>query len=258
MKKDYVFLFLALLISVCFSSELRIYTEISGQVQYLDNNNILTGSSVEMVREIQKRIGNDSQIQVVPWSRGYKELNSGPCVLLFSTTLTEERAPLFKWVGPVYNLDWAFYVRKGSNIKINSLDDAKTLFKIGTIRDDAREEFLKSNGFTNLDSATTGMLNIKKLVAGRVEAIIGSDSGVIANLKEAGFSQEEVEKAFTFRTFELYLSFSKDTPNAIVEKWDAAMKELYEDGTFKEIYTKYYPVESIPEYKVLEDRSGSK
>ena len=239
---------LILLLSLSLFAELVIYTEISGRAQFYNENEELTGSSIEMVREIQKRIGDSTEIRVVPWARGYNELVEGPEVLLFSTTLTDEREPLFKWVGPVFRLDWAFYVKKGSGVTISSLEDAKALERIGTYRDDAREKFLVSEGFENLDSTNNSVLNAKKLLSGRIDAVISSDAGIIASLEDAGYTQDDVEEAFNIRTYELFLSFSKDTPDETVEKWHNALKAMYEDGTFEEIYHRYYPGRKLPEF----------
>ncbi len=247
MKKP-LFVCLILLISLSLFAELVIYTEISGRAQYYNENGELTGSSIEIVQEIQKRIGDTTEIQVVPWARGYNALESDPEVLLFSTTRTEDREPLFKWVGPVFRLDWAFYVKKGSDITISSLEDAKALERIGTYRDDAREKFLISEGFDNLDSTNNSVLNVTKLLAGRIDAVISSDAGIIASLEDAGYNPDDVQEAYTIRTYELYLSFSKETPDETVEEWHNALKGMYEDGTFEEIYHRYYPGRKLPEF----------
>ena len=48
---------------------LTIYTEESRPVNFTENG-VLQGSSVEIVREVQKLVGDTSTIQVVPWARG--------------------------------------------------------------------------------------------------------------------------------------------------------------------------------------------
>jgi len=251
MKLLLLLVLILLMAGFVFANDLEIYTEISGLAQFYDEAGQLTGSSVEIVREIQKRTGNTSEIQVVPWTRGYSALESRANVMLFSTTLTEERNPKFKWVGPLYRLDWAFFVKKGSPVKINSLQDAKGLDSIGTYRDDAREQFLKKEGFTNLDSARNSMLNVKKLMAGRMDAIIASETGLEASLEEAGYRPDDVEKRFIVRTYELFIAFSKDVPDTVVDEWNKALKEIYKDGTFEEIYHKWYPGRELPKYKVI-------
>ena len=247
-----VFSLIVLISGFLFAQELEIYTEISGQAQFYDEGGYLTGSSVEIVREIQNRIGDNTEIHVVPWARGYNVLENKENVMLFSTTLTEERKPKFKWVGPVYRLDWAFFVKKGSQVNITSLEEAKELGAIGTYRDDAREQFLIQEGFTNLDIASNSVINVKKLMAGRIDAVMASDSGLKVSLKNAGYNFEMVEKILDIKTYELFIAFSKETPDSVVEKWNKALKEMYQDGTFEKLYKKWYPDSELPEYKVVE------
>ncbi|NJN47058.1 MAG: transporter substrate-binding domain-containing protein [Candidatus Competibacteraceae bacterium] len=55
----------------------------------------LMGFSVDVVREIQRRVGNTDSIEVVPWARGYKAALERPNTVLFSTARTQEREPFF-------------------------------------------------------------------------------------------------------------------------------------------------------------------
>jgi polar amino acid transport system substrate-binding protein len=233
------------------SAQLRIFTEISGKSQYYYEQHHLTGSTVELVREIQKRIGDTTEIEVVPWARGYCELKKEPSVLLFSTTLTEERKPLFKWVGPVLRLDWAFFVKKDSGITITSLEEAKQLTRIGSIHDDAREQFLKGEGFFNFESVRESSLNVRKLLAERVDAIISSDTGLYASMENIGVPKDAIVEEFSIRTYELFLAFSADTPDDTVFEWHEALSGMYEDGTFETIYRRFYPDRKLPVFKSL-------
>jgi polar amino acid transport system substrate-binding protein len=54
-----------------FCEELTILTENLPPLNYVDDG-ILVGPSVETVKEIQRRIGSNKQIQVYPWARAYK------------------------------------------------------------------------------------------------------------------------------------------------------------------------------------------
>ncbi|MFO8231966.1 MAG: SDR family oxidoreductase [Longimonas sp.] len=84
----------------------------------------------------------------------------------------EERKPMFKWVGPVVSRVWMFYTKKGAGVEINSLEDAEKLESIGTYKEDVREQFLESEGFENLDSSSSNVINVKKLNAGRLDGMI--------------------------------------------------------------------------------------
>lgn len=249
MKKIVLFSFLILfgVGVVSFSAPvLTIYTEDNGApLNYLDNGK-QAGLAVEAVEEVMKRLKVNYKIQFVPWARGYKMLETKPNVMLFSTTKTDQRAPLFKWVGPVARIKYALYGKKGRKFDIKSLEDAKNVKSIGTYRDDAREQFLKARGFKNLESITSNRLNVKKLMRDRIDLIASSNVGIISTAKSAGYSRSDLQEVVVFKTADLYMAFSKSTPDSVVDDWDKAFKSMYRDGTFKKLYRKWMPGERVP------------
>ena len=70
--------------------------------QFRDVEGNLTGYTVELVREIQKRVGNQDEIKMVPWARGYEMIQKYPDVVLFQMSRSAEREKMFNWVGPVH------------------------------------------------------------------------------------------------------------------------------------------------------------
>ncbi|OEU71116.1 MAG: hypothetical protein BA863_09845 [Desulfovibrio sp. S3730MH75] len=76
-----------------------------------------------------RQTGQEFPIKVMPWAQGYTMAQRQPNVALYSTTRTESRENLFKWVGPLATMKWVFFAKAGSGIKISSLDDAK---KVGS------------------------------------------------------------------------------------------------------------------------------
>ena len=141
----------ALFAVALWSQPLALYTEISPPDQFLGPEGRLSGYAVEVVAEIQKRIGDDTPIQVVPWVRGYNEVLGPTQAALFSTVRSRERDPLLQWVGPLRDITYWFYVRKGAQIQIRNLGDAKRLPLVGVYKEDVRDQFLTRMGFQNLD-----------------------------------------------------------------------------------------------------------
>lgn len=135
------------------AQRLTLLTEELPPLNFTDQG-ALTGLSVDVVHEIQRRVGNTDPIEVVPWARGYKDIQEMPNTVLFSTTRTEDRERLFQWVGPLARWEYVFYKKRGSPITLDTLDAARDVGSIATYRDDARKQFLKERGFTNLDSCT--------------------------------------------------------------------------------------------------------
>jgi polar amino acid transport system substrate-binding protein len=248
MKKKVFFILLicaVLQIQAQENTALQILTEDSPPANFISKGE-LSGSSVEMVNEMRKRMGLKEEIKVIPWARGYSMLESKPNIVLFSTTRTEEREDKFKWVGPLLRIDWNFYAKADSDIVINSLEDAKKVNKIGTYINDAREEYLVKNGFTNLESVTDQRLNVKKLMSNRIDIFVSSSIGIDEVLKDAGYKYSDVKELYVLKNVELYIAFSKTTDDKVVSQWQNAFDSMVKDGTYAKIYNKWYPTMTVP------------
>lgn len=198
----------------------------------------LTGLSTEVVREIAKRVGHPADIALLPWARGYGLIKQQDGMILYSMTRTKEREALFKWVGPIASNKWVFFARKGSGIVLASLDDARKVGKIGAYKDDAAEMFLKGEGFTNIDSVVDDAQNVPKLVAGRTDLWIVGELIGIQKAKEHG-AYDQLEKVLDIKDTQLYIAFSKNTPDNDIDRWQKALDEIKADGTYDAIVRKY-------------------
>jgi polar amino acid transport system substrate-binding protein len=220
------------------SAELTILTENLPPLNYVENG-ILVGPSVEIVREIQRRVGSEEPIQVYPWARAYKMALEEENVVLFGMTYTKVREDKFKWVGPLATKRDILVAKKGSGIKISSLEDAKKVGRIGTLRDDTRERLLKKYGFVNLESVSDEQLNAKKLAHGRIDLWAYKIPGMRTVCDLAGVDYTEFEEVYHLREIDLMIAFSKKTSNSIVQKWEDAFHKMAADGTVMQIQKKW-------------------
>ncbi len=218
--------------------ELTILTEDLPPLNYVENG-VLVGPSVEIVKQIQKRVGSDERIQVYPWARAYQRALNEKNVILFGMTYTKARENKFKWVGPLARKRDILVAKKDSGIKISSLEDAKKVKRIGTLRDDTRERLLKSQGFTNLESVSNEQLNAKKLALGRIDLWTYKIPGLRTVCDLAGVDYTEFEEVYHLRKIDLMIAFSKKTSDSLVQKWRDAFNEMITDGTILKIKKKW-------------------
>ncbi|MCJ2166185.1 MULTISPECIES: transporter substrate-binding domain-containing protein [unclassified Pseudodesulfovibrio] len=221
--------------------ELQVITEITPPASFIDAHGKLTGLAVEIVRAVQQEIGDQTEIHVMPWARGYQELLTSPNVALFSTTRTMARENLFQWVGPLFTTRWIIYARKGSRLHITCLEDAKSIKRIGVYRNDARAQLLRDRGFDNLDVADRQELNLVKLLGGRVDAILYSDLTMKEFLAKSDTPPELVEAVFEIGSRDLYIAFSKDSAPETIRIWQEAVDRLEERGELQGIRDKWLP-----------------
>jgi len=255
MKKLFILVIFVLLVSVqpALPAELIILTENLPPLNYVEDG-VLVGPSVDTVREIQRRVGSQEEIKVYPWARAYKMALEEENVVLFGMTHTEVRDDQFKWIGPLATKRDILVAKKGSGIRINSLEDAKKVKRIGTLRDDTRERLLKSQGFTNLEPVSDEQMNAQKLVLGRIDLWTYKIPGLRTVCDLAGVDYKEMEEVYSLRQINVDIAFSKKTSDAIVGKWRTAFNEMVADGTLMKIRKRWN--EKIPDapFPELEDK----
>ena len=216
------------------STELTVLTENLPNLNYLKNGE-LVGLSVDIVKEIQKRVGSHDEIRVLPWARAYGLALKEENVVLFSITHTKARKDLFKWICPLITKRDILVGLKDSALVINSLEDAKNVKRIGTIRDDSKEQLLKNLGFKNLEPVSDEQKNARKLILGRIDLWVNKQPGLktVCDLAEVDYNQ--LEEVFHLRKRDLCIAFSKKTSDSIVVKWKDAFNEMLTDGTIQQI-----------------------
>ncbi len=220
------------------AQDFSIMTEEFPPFNYTENGKV-TGLSSDVMMELTKRLGHSNDVKVLPWARAYNMIQKKDGVILYSMTRTEARENMFKWVGPVAPNKWVFFAKKGKGLQINSLEDAKKVKKIGTYKDDAAETFLKENNFTNLESVVDDLANVKKLNADRIDLwIVGELQGVFKAKSVLG-DASAFEKVFDVKKTQLYIAFSKSTPDSVIAKWQAELDKMKADGTYDALMEKY-------------------
>jgi polar amino acid transport system substrate-binding protein len=230
------------------AQEMMVLTEESPPFNFIRFGEI-TGSSTQVVREILRRIGQPDNIQMLPWARSYKLLQTLPNVALFSTTRTPEREDQFFWIGPLFTVHYGFYAKQGSGIVLNSLEDAKRVRSIATYKDDVKEQLLKSLGFTNLDSSNSPVSNLKKLLSGRVDLWLFDNLGMSDVARQLDVDPAGLELVLPFKSYQAYVAISRQTSHELVGRWQAALQGMVQDGTFLDISRRWLPEESIPDFK---------
>lgn len=233
-----VVLFCLLFIQSTLAEELTILTENLPPLNYIENG-VLVGPAVEMVKEIQRRVGSREQIQIYPWARAYRMALTEKNIILFGMVRTQAREDKFNWIGPIAQKKDIFAVKKGSGIVIMTLEDAKKVAHIGTLRDDAKEIFLKQHGFTNLVPTHDDQKNAIKLVHGRIDLWMTKKPGLKTICNLAGIDYNEIEEVYTLQESSISIAISKGTGEAIVTKWRKAFHEMTADGTVLEIKTNW-------------------
>lgn len=195
----------------------------------------IDGICTERAKAVLDQSGYDYRVKLRNWNYGYNRALNKANHGIFCTTYTEERAPMFKWVGPLAQNLWTVFAAPGSTFTMNKLEDAKGK-TIGGYRNDVRSEYLLKRGY-EMSVIESDDLNPKRLALGQIDLWIAERLGgpYLA-------SQQDVEglvPVFSFNDVDLYLAMSPDTPDEVIEDLNKALTAVKDNGTYDAIGTKY-------------------
>lgn len=227
-----------------FAEEIRVVTEVWEPYNFVKNGSV-TGISTEIVEYSLKRTDisiSGGKIEVYPWSRSYHTALNSENVLIYTILRTQGREKLFKWIGPIIPSEKFYFYKSGTrkDISVSSLDQARK-YQIGALRGSVHEDFLKKNGFPESVIQTVGEQdrNLIKLLKGRIDFIIDTDSSLKIRTKQMNLPLSAFEKSLFLFENGYYMAFNNNTPYNTVEKVRKAVSELKNEGEIYKIIEKY-------------------
>jgi len=149
-------------------------------------------------------------------------------------------------VGPLASNRAVIYKRKGDPVHINCLDDARLVEKIATVKEFDSEQMLKAKGFQNLFSFPDPVSSLKTFLSGNADLWVISNITAQTLLTDAGLRMDELEEVIELDKSQMYIAFSKDTPDHIVSKWQKTLDKMKQEGVYGKTYRKWLPNEPVP------------
>lgn len=218
--------------NIAISEQLRILTSEEPPTNFSYQNTI-TGTTTDIVYEIQKYINDDTTIEILPWVRAYAYAKEKPNVLIFTAGRTQDRINHgFHFIGPVVTRKHTLFSKKDSLISIHNFEDIiEQQLVVGAMRGDWRSKFFKNKGI-KVQEVFSHELNAKKLITDRIDLWALSDLEISMVLKKSPVSMSEVKSAFVFSESPSYLMFSKDTPIEIVNQWRNGFEQIKKSEFF--------------------------
>lgn len=245
-KNKTITLLLSFLVSLHLTAnEISIKTEnyppysmqIDGKIEGLSVN-VLEAMFKQMKANLDK-----SDITLTSWSDAYSSTLKNKDTMVFSTTKTNSRKDLFKWVGPISNVKIGLITLKDNDITINQEKDLNN-YTIGSVKKDIGENLLLEKNFNkkNLDSidGTNSLATLfYKLERRKIDMIAYDTRVALYSAELNGYDKDEYKIVYTLGNKDLYFAFNKHTPDKIIEKWQKALDEIKENGQYKKIIEKY-------------------
>lgn len=235
--------FILCLVSMLFSSDIKLYTEDFPPYQ-INENGKLSGIAIDIVNEIKNRVKDNISIEVSDWNTSYNKAlntkNSG----VFSTGRTSERENLFKWIGPIGKSRYIFFANIDNDIYIGNPKEAEEKStKILVSRNDVSHQILTNLGIENLKISEdkSNKENIQ-LISKDKSVLWASDyySGIY-KIRKLGL-ENKIKPLMYNRPFiatTMNIAFNINTDEKIIESWTQALKDIVDDGTYAKIMQKY-------------------
>jgi ABC-type amino acid transport substrate-binding protein len=198
-----------------------------------------TGFDIDLMREVGERAGYEVEFQNVRFDGIIPGLgNNLYDAAISAMTITDKRKERVDFSDPYFNADQSLLVRGDSDItSVDDIGDATVGVQSGTTGE-AKAKELKEDGaitgevraFNNIEDAFVALEN------GQVEAVI-NDFPVSS--ERVRTSNEPLKVVETIPTGEQYgIAFPKDSE--LVDPVNEALAEIKEDGTYAEIYEKWF------------------
>ncbi|EGA64673.1 ABC transporter substrate-binding protein [Vibrio brasiliensis] len=227
--------------------EISFYTESYPPANFIKDEKI-TGYSVDILLAASALVGEPvelNQITLQPWARSYRTVLTHQDSVLFSTTRSEHRENLFKWVGPILDIKVVVLARKDANIKINSpLDMAD--YRIGVIRDDIGEQSLLAMGIPrdSMQEASYVTVLAEQLMKKRIDLFVYAERAAYWWARQANVDPNLFESVYVVSEGDVYFAINLETDDAVVEKLQKGLDLLKEKDAsghslYQEIVNKY-------------------
>jgi len=214
-------------------------------LNYIDSARI-TGLAPSVLAEIADHLNMTCNINIMSWDLAYALALKTDNAVLFSTILNSERKDQFKWAGPFASLDQIFYASANTSLTITSLEDAKAVAKIGVIKDYAIEQYLASQGFTNIRYVVDDEDAFTQLLNGEIDLFPADSYTAKSALTELGKTIYAVTPLLTIKTDLLYFAFNKNVPDKVVSDFQDVIDKIKEDGTLKNLTEYFLNTSDVP------------
>ncbi|MDP4529902.1 transporter substrate-binding domain-containing protein [Alkalimonas delamerensis] len=236
------------------STPLRILTEHSFPASYLNDQGEVDGATTQLIRLLAAELDEAIHIELLPWARAFHTATSQPRTALYETALSDERLPLFHWVGPlkVYRL-WVY----GRQDHMTADSNADTLSQLHTAceyRDSIYLQHLLQLGFIPEQQL---VLTVRKaqcrdmFLQQRVDLIIWNEFFAEPLKQELAAQGTELVKITPIDDVALYLAFSLDHSESYIKRWQQALEQSYRDGRMRDLYQHVFPEELIDRLEQL-------
>jgi polar amino acid transport system substrate-binding protein len=202
------------------------------------------GFTSEIVSKAFGRSGLGVKFTFLPWKRARQETETGKIDVLSPAYFSAERAQIYAVSEPYAWSTLVFCKKEGKDITYKELKDLKP-YKIGVVMGYVNSPEFDQADYLQKDLASSDLLNLKKLLGGRVDLIV-IDKFVAADLLTKNPKLKATPDDIVFLSppvavHPIHAMISKTVPEYAqkMEAFNCGLKEIIKDGTVEKIIKKH-------------------
>ncbi len=219
-----------------FTSQYPPYHMSTDGSQFAHDKSNITGICTEIVKSLLDKANFNYQIRLRIWSHGYERVQRNENNGIFCMVKNKERESLFRWVGPIMNMEWSLFATSDSKITLKNLKQAKQ-YRIGGAKNDVISNYLTDNGF-NISVIFNDIKNPVRLKSGSID-LWASDSATGPYLAADEADISDIKNVLTFNSTPMYIGMSLDVDSAVIDKLNQILKEMHQSGEIHAIKRSY-------------------
>lgn len=225
------------------NNRLQVITTDYPPFQMINEEGEVSGMAVEIVQAIVNEAGLEADIEIYPWSRARRILNTDPNTLFFNLTRTEIRENMYHWIADITPTD--IYIWKNEyrhDIVIEDFNDLN-LHNIGVLPDTVQYQYLRDKGI--LESRfyifQDDNQQFQMLSKNRIDLLPLNEYIFTYLVKQSGLSLDQFERTMFLPDIssKAYLVASLNTSETIVNRLITSWTNVKKNGVYESILNKY-------------------
>ena len=213
-------------------------------------NGTYTGYDVEILKECFRRMGDDLEIDLVPWKRALSMGMTGNSDGVFGIFKLPERAEKMFFSDPVRAEEISFFVREDSTLvfdgDLNQLKNSTFGTVSGYSYGDEVDSFLKNAiPKSHVEVGVSPEMNLVKLIKGRFDIYIGDTLSTLSSIHKMGLEGLIRRLKPSINTSDVHVAFSRKLKlGRVRDRFNDALESMRLDGTLERIKMKYFHEQS--------------
>lgn len=205
-----------------------------------DEKGEIVGFDIDVLKAIAAKAGFEVKFINTPWEGIFNSLGQGDRdIVISAVTITDERKQTLDFSDAYFDAAQLIAVRDNSKVtKFADLKKLKVGVQTGTTGDEAITK-LQGKTSTNIKRFESTPLALKELESGGVDAVVADNGVVIHHVANNPGAKFKTISDTEFAPEQYGIAVKKGN-TAVLEKINQGLAGIKADGTYDQIYTKYF------------------